>query len=350
LRIPVLVPDVNRSAAEFMPVVERADDGSESWSIVFGLAAVRNVGEGLVGMIVQEREAGGPFRDFYDFCERVDPLVLNKRAIESLVKAGGFDSVGHPRRGLLAVFEQIIDRTLAGRRERDMGVFTLFGDAEMAAFDERVPIPDLEFDKSQCLAFEKEMLGLYVSDHPLMGAEALLRRRADCTVDELRDADDGAMKVCGGVVTALQRKWTKRGDLMAVFMLEDLRSAIEVMVFPKTMTEHGFKLADDAVVCVKGRVDKREDTPKLIAMEIDLVDTAVDTVQPLRLRVAPNRVSEELIATLKGLLHEHPGASPVFLHLGERQVLRLPDEFHVDQRNGLLGELRVLLGPEAILP
>jgi DNA polymerase-3 subunit alpha len=137
---------------------------------------------------------------------------------------------------------------------------------------------------------------------------------------------------------------------MAVFMLEDLRSAIEVMVFPKTMTDHGFKLADDAVVCVKGRVDKREDTPKLIAMEIEVVDTAVDTVQPLRLRVAPTRVSEELIATLKSLLHEHPGASPVFLHLGERQVLRLPDEFHVDQRNGLLGELRVLLGPDAIVP
>ncbi len=349
--IPVVVPDINRSASDFRPATERAADGAERDSIVFGLSAIRNVGEGLVGLLLVERERGGPFRDFYDFCQRVDPIVLNKRAIESLVKAGAFDSVGHPRKGLLHVFEQIIDSTLARRREADMGVLTLFGDADdgEATFDERVAIPDVEFDKATRLTFEKEMLGLYVSDHPLMGAEAGLRRRTDCTIDELREADDGALRVCAGVVTNLSRKWTKRGDLMAVFFLEDLRSAIEVMVFPKTMTEHGHKLADDTIVSVKGRVDKRDEQPKLVAMEIEVLDGIADGAPPIRIQLPPHSVSDQMVERLKSLLSEHPGESQVFLHLGERQVLRLPDDFCVDPTNGLAGELRVLLGAGALL-
>ncbi|HSL58534.1 MAG TPA: DNA polymerase III subunit alpha, partial [Acidimicrobiales bacterium] len=192
LGIKVLVPDVNVSQSDFAAVPDPT--GATPGSIPFGLSAVRNVGAGLVGLIVAERDANGPFVDFYDFCERVDPSVLNKRTLESLIKAGGFDSLGHPRRGLLTVFEQIVDRTLARRRERDMGVMTLFGEADDGpVFDERLTIPDLEFDKTQRLAFEKEMLGLYVSDHPLMGAEAALRRRTDGTIAELVDVDDGAV-------------------------------------------------------------------------------------------------------------------------------------------------------------
>jgi DNA polymerase-3 subunit alpha len=135
---------------------------------------------------------------------------------------------------------------------------------------------------------------------------------------------------------------------MAVFILEDLRSAIEVMVFPKTMHEHGFKLADDAVVCVKGRVDKREDQPKLIAMEIDVFEPVADGAPPVRVKLPPATLHPALIDRLKALLVEHPGESQVFLHIGERQVLRLPDEFCVNATNGLAGELRVLLGPDAV--
>jgi DNA polymerase-3 subunit alpha len=349
--IKVDVPDVNMSASDFIAVPDASGDPRRG-TIPFGLSAVRNVGGGLVRLIVAEREQGGPYADFYDFCDRVDPTVLNKRMIESLVKAGGFDSLGHPRKGLLLVFEQIIDQTLARRRERDMGIMTLFGDsaddAGGGSFDERIAIPAVEFDKSQQLAFEKEMLGLYVSDHPLLGAEHALRRRTDCSVADLLEADDGAVKICGGVVTALQRKWTRKGDLMAVFTLEDLQSAIEVMVFPKSMTEHGHKLADDAVVLVKGRVDKREDQPKLIVLEVEPFEPIADGSPPLRLRLPPGIVSPVLVEQLKRVLTEHPGGSQVFLHVGS-QVLRLPEEFCVDQANGLAGELRVLLGPEAIL-
>ncbi len=348
LGVPVLVPDVNKSDSDFIAVF---DPETGAGSIPFGLSAVRNVGEGLVHPIVREREENGPFTDFYDFCERVDSTVLNKRAVESLIKAGAFDSLGHPRQGLLAVHEAIVDRTMARRRKEAEGQFELFASAEVevgAGFDEsRIEIPDLEFEKRQRLAFEKEMLGLYVSDHPLMGAEASMRRRTECLLTELEEAPDGAIRVVGGLVTALQRKWTKRGDLMAVFQLEDLQTSIEVMVFPKTMQKFGHVLTDDAIVIMKGRVDTRDDQPKLMATEIERFEPVMDGAPPVRINLSPNALSEHLLADLKGLLHEHPGDSQVFLHLGEK-VLRLPDQFCVDASNGLMGELRVLLGADAM--
>jgi DNA polymerase-3 subunit alpha len=349
--IEVVVPDVNRSVSDFTPVIEVGPDGKEVRSIVFGLSAVRNVGSGLVELLLAERDANGPFVDFYDLCERVDFQVLNKKTLESLIKAGAFDSLGHPRQGLLQAFERIVDATVARRRERDMGVLSLFGEVEDAGggFDERPPIPDVEFGKRERLSFEKEMLGLYVSDHPLMGAEASLRRRCDGSLADLADLEDGCIRTFGGVVTGLQRKWTRKGDLMAVFTLEDLRSSVEVMVFPKSMTDHGHKLADDAVVVVKARVDAREDTPKLIAMDVDPFEPMSGEAFPLRVKVAAHALSETLIEDLKRVLGEHTGESPVFVHLGERQVLRLPEAWTVNVGPALLAELRVLLGAGAIL-
>jgi DNA polymerase III subunit alpha len=347
--VEVLVPDVNVSASDFSAVPD--PEGGRLGSIPFGLSAVRNVGEGLVAHIIAEREANGPYTDFYDFCERVHLSVLNKRTLESLIKAGGFDSLGHPRLGLLQVFEQIVDTTVARRRERDMGVMTLFGEADGGpVFDERSAIPDVEFDKMARLAFEKEMLGLYVSDHPLMGAESALRRRTDATLADLLEIEEGAVRVCGGIVTGLQRKWTKKGDLMAVFSLEDLNGAAEVMVFPKTMQQFGHLLENDRVVCVKGRIDKRDDVPKLMATEIELFEGSLSGGSPpLRIRLAPTALSDTISTELKGLLTRHPGDSEVFLHLGDRTVVKLPDEFSVNVEGGLVGELRELLGPDAIV-
>jgi DNA polymerase III subunit alpha len=342
---------VNQSESDFVAIV---DSETGKGSIPFGLSAVRNVGEGLVHLIVQEREENGPYTDFYDFCERVHTNVLNKRTIESLIKAGAFDSLGHPRQGLLNVHEQIIDRTLSRRRKEAEGQFELFGslvDVEgSSGFQEaRIEIPDLEFDKRQRLVFEKEMLGLYVSDHPLMGAEAPLRRRTECSVVELEELADGTVRTVGGIVTSLQRKWTKKGDLMAVFVLEDLQSSIEVMVFPKTMEQYGHLLDDDSIIIVKGRVDRRDDQPKLMATELSRFEPVTDGSPPVRINLAPSALSDRLLERLKALLAEHPGESQVFLHLGREQVLRLPDGFCVDASNGLVGELRVLLGAEAVV-
>jgi DNA polymerase III subunit alpha len=344
----VLVPDVNESESDFA-----VRDGS----IRFGMSAVRNVGEGLVVHIVAAREEGGPFTTFFDYCERVDPQALNKRTIESLIKAGGFDSLGHPRKGLLHVYEQIVDHTLARRRERDAGIMSLFGgetgdpNAEGASgdgFDERVTIADVEFDK---LAHEKEMLGLYVSEHPLMGAERGLRRHIECTLTELKELREGELRVIGGVVTALSRRYTKRGDLMATFVLEDLGAALEVMVFPKTMSSYGHVLEEDAIVCVKGRLDLRDDEPKIIAMELTQPELVLDGGPPVRIRVKRAALSNEKVEGLKEILRVHPGDSPVYVHLegaDRTTVLQLADEYLVDSSNGLYADLRVLLGAECI--
>ncbi len=348
--IDVVVPDVNRARMDFHPELPAAGEAGPG-TIVFGLSAIRNVGEGLVELLLRERDANGPFADFYDFCERVDMQVLNKRTIEAMIKAGSFDAVGHPRQGLLAVFEQIIDQTVARRRERDMGVMTLFGDAaDDDVFSERITIPSEEFDKSRRLAYEKEMLGLYVSDHPLKGVEAALRRKCDATIADAELLDDGAVRTVGGVITGLQKKWTKKGDLMAVFTLEDLQGSMEVMVFPRTMTDIGHILADDRIVLMKARFDKRDDTAKLICMELSMFDSDESgSSPPVRVRVSPAGLRAGQVEQLKVLLEEHPGDAEVFIHLGESKVLRLPQDYCVDAQSGLVAELRVLLGPDAVL-
>jgi DNA polymerase-3 subunit alpha len=353
--IQVHVPDINESVSDFSVHVN--PDGAGA--IRFGISAVRNVGEGVVAHIVAAREEGGHFVDFYDFCDRVDPLALNKRTVESLIKAGAFDSLGHPREGLVQVHETIISDVLRRRGKEAEGQFDLFslaGDDAADAVPEavagnRLPIPAAEFAKSVRLAYEKEMLGLYVSEHPMMGAERALKRYVECTLSELREGREGEMRTVGGIVTALVRKYTKRGDLMGTFVLEDLAAALEVMVFPKTMAQYGHLLEDDAIVVVKGRLDVRDDMPKIIAMEVTRPELALDGGPPVRVKVRLNAISDEKVGRLKAILAEHPGDSPVFVHLESPQkttVLRLGDDHLVDAGNGLFAELRVLLGGDCI--
>ncbi len=356
--IKVLIPDVNRSVTDFA-AIDAADVPAEidlpagsHGAITFGLSAVRNVGEGLVGLLLGERQANGPFESFYDFAERVPEPVLNKRTVESLIKAGAFDSLGHPRRGLLMVFEQIIDSTVVRRRERDQGVMSLFGE-EMgggSSFDERAAVPDLEFDKADRLKFEKEMLGLYVSDHPLLGVESALRRKVDCSVSDAAEREDGAMVTLGGVVTAMTRKFTKKGDQMAVFVLEDLGGSIECTVFPRTLSEQGHKLVDDSIVSVRGRIDRRDDVRlAFMVQDVQVIENLGDSAgQALHLRMPASTLNEMRIHQLRRVLREHPGASQVFLHIGNGKVIRLADEFAVDLER-VIGELRIAFGHDAVM-
>src|SRR5271168_919375 len=338
--IAVLPPDVNRSVAEFAPDLSADRVGN---AILFGMAAVRNVGEGLVERIVDERKANGPFADIFDFCQRVDPVVLNKRTMESLAKGGAFDALGHPRQGLCLVMEGIVDRTLERRREHDLGITSLFAALETEQETDpgwgtaKIAIPDTEFDKAQRLAFEKEMLGLYVSDHPLMGYEAALARYTDCTLSDMREDDTAVgdrapVRSVGGVVTDLRRSYTKKGDLMARFVLEDLQAAMEVFVFPKTMAEYGSLIENDAILVVRGRLDTREEEPKIVCMEVSrprLERGAEDVHIALPLGV----LTATTLTGLKGILSGHPGPSPVLRHVGAK-VLRLRLELNVDCRKG----------------
>jgi len=231
-----------------------------------------------------------------------------------------------------------------------MGIQTLFGElSEEETFDERPKIPELEFEKTEKLRFEKEMLGLYISDHPLAGIEDALRRKSDCTVPELKELNDGDFRAVGGVVTNLQRKYTRKQDLMAVFELEDLEGSIEVMVFPRSMLKFGHLLRDDAVVVVKGRVKANDDERQMICNEIEIFE-ARERVGSVTVKLGASALEQNKLDALKEVILRHPGDSDVLIEfedLGKKKTVRLSEKYGVDPASPLMGELRVLLGAGA---
>ena len=346
MQINVLPPDVNSSAMDFTPV------GGE---IRFGLSAVRNVGEPVVESILAARESKGAFSDFHDFARKVDVACLNKRTVESLIKAGAFEGLGHPRKGLLLVHEAICDQAIATKRAESEGQFSLFGDADGGEdLAGAVSIPDVEFDRREKLAAEREMLGLYVSDHPLFGLERLLSDLSTTTIPRLLEASEagrgaGAVKVAG-ILSGLTKKFTKKGEPYVVGTLEDLQGGIDVIFFPATYQQYGALLAEDAILCVSGRVDDG-DPPKVIATEVVAPDLSDATGAPLTVTVAPQQCTTEVVARLKEILSEHPGVVPVHLRLqgsGEPTTLQLADDLCVTRSPGLYAELKMLLGPDAV--
>ncbi len=343
LGIRVLTPDVNVSVDDFTSTFD-ADTGDGA--IAFGLSAVANVGAGPVASIVGEREANGAYVDFYDFCQRVDGQVLNRRTMESLIKAGAFDSLGHPRMGLVAVFEQIVESTVKARKAIADGALKAddVDDADGVVVDVRPRIPDVEFERGQRLMFEKAMLGLYVSDHPLHGMSEALARKVDVAVADVGDCCDGKKVVVGGVVTELRRKWTRRNEMMAVFVLDDLGGAIEVVVFPRDMKRVGRVLAEDMVVTVTGRVDKRDAQAKLVASAVERFVPVDDGAPPVRIQMAAGDVDAVALEALSTVLAAHPGGSPVFLHLGESKVLRLPEGLSVQASDDFADGVRSAVG------
>ncbi len=340
LGIEVLVPDVNESDMDFT-----VTDGR----IRFGLSAVRNVGEGVVDKIIEAREEG-PFPSFFDFLDRVDTAVLNKRTVESLIKAGAFDATGVSRRGLTLVYEQALDAVLERRRNEEMGQFSLFAGDETGRSETTIDIPDLAWPSKTQLGFEKEMLGLYVSDHPLLGVGAALAASTSCRIADLVELTDRSSLAIGGIVGGITRRWTKNGDPMLFFQLEDLEGSVECIAFPKTVHEFGAVIVEDAVVVVSGYLDHRGEDVKVVTREIKELEVRDESV--VRLSVAAARLSPEVVTSLKGILSNHPGTAPVYLHMtdnGDTKVLRLSDEHKVEPRSALFAELKELLGPRAII-
>ncbi|HAX82116.1 MAG TPA: DNA polymerase III subunit alpha [Actinobacteria bacterium] len=339
--VQVLVPDVNVSESDF---------AARSGSVPFGLSAIRNVGEGVVELIIEERRKNGSYASFQDFIERVDLSVLNKRTIESLIKAGAFDTTGATRKGLITVYEQMIEAVVARRRNEDMGQFSLFGADEPAARSGAVEIPVTEWDKKVKLALEKEMLGLYVSDHPLFGVASQLRALTKNPISSLDEAADGTTVTVGGIVAGVNRRYTKSGELMLYFGLEDLEAGVEVVCFPRVVTEKGGLIRDDAILVVKARVDQRGDDLKLIALDLSEPDLTAEQAVRLRMRAAV--LSADMVARLRLVLSDHPGRVPVFAHLESAEgtkVVRLGAQFTVEPRAALYADLRALLGADAVL-
>ncbi|HEX9762553.1 MAG TPA: OB-fold nucleic acid binding domain-containing protein, partial [Acidimicrobiia bacterium] len=338
--IEVLVPDVNESDSDFTVRDTR---------IRFGLSAIRNVGEGVVEKIVEARQEG-PLTSFSDFINRVDTSVLNKRTIESLIKAGAFDATGGSRRGLTLIHEQALDAVIERRRNEEMGQYSLFSGDETSGPETTLEVPDLEWQPKTQLAFEKEMLGLYVSDHPLLGVGAALAAATTNRIAELEELTDRASVSLGGIVGAITRRWTRSGDPMLFFQLEDLEGSVECIAFPRTVHDYGPLIVQDAVLVVAGNLDHRGDEVKVMVRELKELEIRDESV--VRLGVPAGRLTPEVVAALKTILRNHPGTASVFLHMtdnGDTKVLRLSDEHKVEPRSALFAELKELLGPRALL-
>lgn len=346
--ITVLPPDVNSSSANFTAVGK---------DIRFGLTAVRNVGANVVDAIVATREEKGTFASFTDFLDKVPAVVCNKRTIESLIKAGAFDSLDHARRALLVVHEQAVDSVISVKREEAKGQFDLFADlgGEDPAMSFSVDVPDIpDWDKKQRLAFEREMLGLYVSDHPLSGLEHVLTRAADTSIaalmaDEARP--DGSTVVIAGLITSLQRKMSKNGNPWAAVTIEDLEGGVEVMFFGETYLAYSTILAEDQVVVLRGRVRRRDETMQLQAMEVSLPDISAVADTPVLVSLPESRCTQPVVEKLREILSTHPGVTEVHLKLtspGRTKVMRLEDTLRVTKSPALYGDLKALLGPSCL--
>ncbi|MGN6132347.1 MAG: DNA polymerase III subunit alpha, partial [Nocardioidaceae bacterium] len=349
-KIQVLPPDVNESASDFTPVGR---------DIRFGLSAIRNVGSNVVDGIVAAREEKGRFEDFNDFLAKVPAHVCNKRVVESLVKAGAFDDMKHKRRALVAVHETAVDQFVDIKRNEAIGQDSLFGgleDEDGGGFGISVAIPDIdEWDKTTLLAHERDMLGLYVSDHPLLGLEHVLATGTDCTIGQLlvdEDRPDGATVTVSGLVTSLQRKITKRGDPWAMITLEDLEGAIDVLLFPSAYQLASTLLTEDAIVTVRGRLSRSKDQPELHGQEVTKPDLSEGPSGPVVISMPSTRCTMPVVEQLKDVLGTHPGVTEVRLRLMSKTsttVLRLDDRLRVSACPELYADLKALLGPHCLV-
>ncbi len=350
MKIQVLPPDVNESASNFTPVGR---------DIRFGLTAIRNVGHNVVSGIVAAREEQGRFADFNDFMSKVPALVCNKRVIESLVKAGAFDDMKHHRRALVAVHESAVDQYVDLKRNEAIGQDSLFGGLEDtdSGFGITVSIPDLdEWDKITLLGHEREMLGLYVSDHPLTGLEHVLSQGTDCTIGQLmldEERQHGSQLTVSGLITSVQRRITKRGDTWATLTLEDLDGSIEVMAFPNVYQLVSPHLNTDVIVRVRGTLSRDKETPELRAQEITLPDLNDGPSGPVVLGLPLTRCTQPVVDSLRDVLRTHPGVTEVQLKLRARNattVMKLDDNLRVTPSPALFADLKALLGPGCLDP
>ncbi|MDP1720178.1 MAG: DNA polymerase III subunit alpha [Candidatus Nanopelagicaceae bacterium] len=342
--VRVLPPDVNESNAEYTP---RGTD------IRFGLAAIRNVGEGVVTSIKRSRETKGRFTSFGDFLAKVDVQVCNKKTIESLIKAGAFDSFGVSRKGLLAIHLQAIDSILESKRAESIGQFDLFGGEsteEISTLD--LIIPTGEWDKSQLLSFEREMLGLYVSDHPLLGIEHLLKTATDVSISQLLDEGGSheQMVTIGGLITGIQRKVTRQGASWAIVTIEDLEGSLEALFFSNTYTQYALTLTEDRVVIIRGKADRREDQLRFTALEMTIPDVTQGPAGPLVIKMPIAQCTPPIVDRLREILRTHPGNRDVHLQLDDQgKSTEMKLDARVTASPSLSADLKEILGPNCLV-
>jgi DNA polymerase-3 subunit alpha len=341
--IEVLPPRVNASGVGFAVVQGK---------IRFGLNAVKNVGEAACRAIVAAREADGDFTSIWDFVERVDPQVVNRRALESLVKAGAFDDIVPSRQGALNALDQVLGHGQQRHADRIAGQSSLFDGGESESHTLEPPrIDPGEFEKGELLKLEKETLGIFVSEHPLHAIRDQLRRKVDTPLADVERRRDGEVVIVGGIVSQLKALTTKKGDPMVFLRLDDLAGSTEVVVFNSVYTSSRELCEADRILVVKGRVDHKEGETKLLAMEIAEFEAA-EPIREVTLRIVAGRAPAGIVGELKDVLRGFPGEIPVSLDVqmtDRSQRLVLGPEFKVSPVPDFYAEVKALLGEAAVL-
>lgn len=349
LDISVLSPDVNESHLNFMPVGE---------DIRFGLGAVRNVGEDVVAAIIKAREEKGAFTDFSDYLDKIDITACNKRVTESLIKAGAFDSMDHPRKGLLLIHEDAVDAVTSTKKAADKGQFDLFAglgaDAEEVNNVFAVQIPDAQWDRKHQLALEREMLGLYVSGHPLDGYEEALEAQTDTPLTTILSGElrNGAEVTIGGIISGVDRRYSKKdGSPWAIVTMEDHHGAqVDLLVFNKIYAIVGPQIVEDNIILAKAHVSIRDDRMSLFCDDLKVPELGPGNGAglPLRLTLRTDQCTMENIAKLKQVLSNNKGDSDVYLnvvHGEEKTVMILGEHLRVNRSGNLMGDLKATMGP-----
>jgi DNA polymerase-3 subunit alpha len=353
LGIKVLPPDVNESRLDFSPA------GTD---IRFGLGAIRNVGANVVNSIVSTRQRKGSYASFADFLDKSEIAVCNKRVVESLIRAGAFDSLGHTRKSLFLVQEQAVDAVIGVKRQEAIGQFDLFASAEPTdeAAQPRIgldfKLTAEEWPRKLLLAQEREMLGLYVSGHPLDGAERILQRNRDAAIAELLASGrtEGDTQVAGIIVSVDRRINKKSGNPWAIVTIEDLDASVEVLFFPKVYGQFAAELTEDAAVSVRGRINDRDGAVSIFAQDLAMLDLAAvrnSSGPPVVIALHHDKVTVELTAELKHILTAHPGGTQVILRLerpGGAPLLMDLCDFPIQPSSSFMADIKSLLGATAI--
>lgn len=333
LGIEVLPPDVNESRESFTVAGNK---------IRFGLAAVKNVGLGAVESIIRAREQDGPFSDYADFCRRLDTKVVNRRVLESLIKCGAFDSLGYRRAQLMAAVDSGLGLAQQSQRERENGQLSLLDFLGGSPESVSITLPEVgEYPVDELLAMEKETLGLYISGHPLSRYRDALNRLSTVTAVEVSELPDNSEIVLGGLITAVKKTSTRRGDSMAILTVEDLTGSVEVVVYPRPYMQSRLALRIDEVVMIKGRTRENGEETKIIGEEISTLDSHLEGELHLKIESADS----PLLDQVQLILSSFKGSSPVFLHFeNEKKVIKTGEEFCVDLSGPVAERLEDLLG------
>ena len=358
MNIQVLPPDVNESVSHYSAV------GND---IRFGLGAVRSVGDKIVDAIVHEREKSGgkgKFLSFLDWINRMPVSVLNKRTVESLIKGGAFDSIDPNRRALFTIHEAAIDQVVPLKRKEAEGQFDLFADAgdpssssADALGDANISVPQIdEWDKKTKLNFEREMLGLYVSDHPLSGLASVLANLSDMSIPQLLNKastmPDRNQVTIAALITAVDRRVSKQGKPWAIVTLEDLEGSIQCLFFGKAYTSNQDKLVVDTVVQVKGSVSVRDDGVSIYGREVEVPSVDSADVQPVLISLPGRALDRGRMQSLSSILSRHPGYCEVRLIISQPgnkvSTIYVGDKFRVARDTSLFGEIKSLFGPRCI--